>query len=152
VPQKSPSEESPSIALPQTLTKRARILLAEDDAEVRAALEDLLRLVGYDVYTVENGGELLDYLASWILDDTEEAPADVIVTDIRMPGFSGLSILEGLRARGWRVPVMVMSAFGDDEVRERVRRLGAAVFVAKPFDPEDVERAVEQLVECAEAP
>jgi CheY-like chemotaxis protein len=130
-----------------TERRAPRILLAEDDDDIRSSLEDLLRLGGYDVYTVGNGGELLDYLAAWILGDTAENPADVIVTDIRMPGFSGLSILEGLRARGWQLPVVVMSAYGDDEVRERVRRLGAAVFVAKPFEPLAVERAVEALAD-----
>lgn len=140
-----PSEaRSHSIRRPDS-GRVCRILLAEDDDEIRGALEDLLRQGGYEVYTVGNGGELLDYLASWILDDAAEDPADVIITDVRMPGFSGLSILEGLRARGWRLPVIVISAFGDEEVRERVARLGDALFVQKPFEPLAVERAVQTL-------
>jgi CheY-like chemotaxis protein len=119
--------------------------LAEDDDEIRRALESLLRVDGYHVHAVENGGELLDYLSAWILGDTDETPADVIIADIRMPGFNGLTILEGLRARGWKLPVIVMSAFGDDEIRKRVRELGGAVFFSKPFEPVDLERAVEEL-------
>jgi len=129
--------------------RSARILLAEDDEEIRRALESLLSFDGYDVRAVDNGGELMDYLSSWILGDTDEAPADVIITDIRMPGFNGLSILEGLRARGWTLPVIVISAFADREIRERVQRLGGAVFLAKPFEPGDLERAVEELYEQA---
>ncbi len=129
--------------------RSARILLAEDDEEIRRALESLLSFDGYEVRSVDNGGELMDYLSSWILGDTDEAPADLIITDIRMPGFNGLSILEGLRARGWTLPVIVMSAFADREIRERVARLGGAVFFAKPFEPGDLERAVEELYEQA---
>jgi CheY-like chemotaxis protein len=129
--------------------RSARILLAEDDDEIRRALERLLSFDGYQVFAVENGGELLDYLSSWILGDTSEVPADVIITDVRMPGFNGLSILEGLRARGWTLPVIVISAFADPEIRERVERLGGAVFFAKPFEPLDLERAVEELYEQA---
>jgi DNA-binding response OmpR family regulator len=130
-------------------SRSARILLAEDDEEIRGALERLLAFDGYEVLAVDNGGELLDYLSGWILGDTDEAPADVIITDIRMPGFNGLSILEGLRARGWTQPVIVMSAFGDEEIRERVERLGAAIFFPKPFEPSELERAVERLSERA---
>lgn len=125
--------------------RSARILLAEDDEEIRRALESLLSFDGYEVLAVDNGGELMDYLSSWILGDTDEAPADVIITDIRMPGFNGLSILEGMRARGWTLPVIVISAFGDRDTRERVERLGGAVFFAKPFEPIELERAVEEL-------
>jgi CheY-like chemotaxis protein len=125
--------------------RSARILLAEDDEEIRRALASLLSFDGYQVLAVDNGGELMDCLSGWILGDTDEAPADVIITDIRMPGFNGLSIVEGLRARGWTLPVIVISAFGDREIRERVERLGGAVFFAKPFEPLDLERAVEDL-------
>ena len=130
-------------------SRSARILLAEDDDEIRRALESLLSFDGYQVYAVENGGELMDYLSGWILGDTDETPADVIITDIRMPGFNGLTILEGLRARGWKLPVIVISAFGDDEIRRRVQNLGGAVFFSKPFEPVDLERAVEELYEQA---
>jgi CheY-like chemotaxis protein len=126
-------------------SRSARILLAEDDDEIRRALESLLSFDGYQVYAVENGGELMDYLSGWILGDTDDKPADVIITDIRMPGFNGLTILEGLRARGWKLPVIVISAFGDDEIRRRVQNLGDAVFLSKPFEPVDLERAVAEL-------
>jgi CheY-like chemotaxis protein len=122
-----------------------RILLAEDDHDVRIGLARLLLFDGHDVYAVCNGAELLDELAAWILEEQPEPPVDVIVTDIRMPGLNGLNIVEGLRANGWDQPIIVISAFADDATRERIRQIGGVEFLAKPFDPGALERAVEQL-------
>jgi DNA-binding response OmpR family regulator len=126
-------------------SRKLRILLAEDDFEVRHSLARLLAFDGYDVQCVATGGELLDVLAGAILDDPSGAPMDLIITDMRMPGFNGLAIVEGLRANGWRHPVIVISAFGDTTTRDRVRRLGRAEFFPKPFDPAGLERAIEEL-------
>jgi CheY-like chemotaxis protein len=129
-----------------------RILLAEDDYELRDALHALLETDGYVVHTVPHGAAMLDFLASWILNQERAPPVDLIITDVRMPGLSGLSILEGLRANGWRTPVIVISAFGDDSMRARVQRLGSAAFFPKPFDPLALERAILQLSAPAPRP
>ncbi|MEZ4272172.1 MAG: response regulator [Myxococcota bacterium] len=128
-----------------TQPPRLRVLLAEDDYDIRESLSRLLEADGYEVLALSNGVELLDYLASWILDERQGSPADVIVTDIRMPGFNGLSIVEGLRAKGWLQPVIVMSAFGDDEIRHRVSRMGKATFFAKPFNPVELEKTITEV-------
>lgn len=120
--------------------------MAEDDDDTRMALAQLLELDGYEVVTVPSGADLLDKLASWILEESSKPPADVIVTDVRMPGFNGLNIAEGLRANGWTLPILVMSAFADPEMRRRVRNMGAAALLAKPFDPRALEHAIVDLV------
>jgi CheY-like chemotaxis protein len=125
--------------------RRVRVLLAEDDQDVRYGLARILSIDGYEVHAVASGAELLDALAAWILSEEKEPPADVIVTDVRMPGFNGLNIVEGLRANGWDQPVVVMSAFGDDTMRERIRKMGGVEFLEKPFDPEELEKALEEL-------
>jgi two-component system response regulator MprA len=117
---------------------RGRVLLAEDDADLRVGLARLLRRDGHEVCEVSDGSRLLEQLASWLLDGGR-APADVIVTDVRMPGINGLSIVEGLRAGGYEQPIVVISAFGDDEMRERLSRLGRVSFLPKPFDPLELE-------------
>jgi CheY-like chemotaxis protein len=126
--------------------RRPRILLAEDDHDVRVALAHLLELAGYDVSPVANGAEMLDVLAASILLEADASPPDIIITDVRMPGFNGLSIVEGLRANGWTQPVIVISAFGDENMKERISRMDHTAFFAKPFDPEKLERALLQLM------
>lgn len=118
-----------------------RVLLAEDDGDVRAGLARLLRHDGYDVVEVSDGAQLLEVVAGWLTGESPSCP-DVIVTDVRMPGFSGLSVIEGLRAGGMRQPVIVMSAFGDARMRERIERLSEVRFLAKPFDPAELESAL----------
>jgi CheY-like chemotaxis protein len=125
-----------------------RVLVAEDDDDIRDTVRDLLECDGYDVSCVASGGDLLAYLSSWILDEptARTAPADVIVTDVRMPGFNGLNIVEGLRAKGFRQPIVIMTTFSDDAMRARVSKLGSAALVDKPFDPETFERVVAGLL------
>ena len=125
-----------------------RVLLAEDDHDVRIGLTRLLQFSGYEVRAVSNGADLLDVLTSWILSDQVDPPADIIVTDVRMPGFNGLNLVEGLRESGWKQPIIIISAFGDDLLLERVRRLGQDVeFMPKPFDPALLERTLVALTE-----
>lgn len=126
--------------------RRPRILLAEDDHDVRVAITQLLELGGYEVMAVANGAEMLDVLAASILLEADASPPDIIITDVRMPGFNGLSIIEGLRANGWTQPVIVISAFGDENMRDRIGRMENTAFFPKPFEPEQLERALLQLM------
>jgi CheY-like chemotaxis protein len=125
---------------------RPLILLAEDDLDVQGALIEFLEMSGYDVVAVNNGSDMLDALARAAAEEDREA--DLIITDVRMPGFNGLSIAEELRADGWTQPIIIISAFGDDVIRERIRRMeGATEFFPKPLDPLRLERALQDL--CA---
>ena len=66
---------------------------------------------------------------------------DAIVSDVRMPGHSGLEMLAALRRAGWTTPVVLITAFGDRWVHDQARQLGAAAVLDKPFDI-DALRAV----------
>ncbi|MBL9037095.1 MAG: response regulator [Archangium sp.] len=133
------------IAIPWLPTPRVRVLLAEDDADVRQALSRLLRRDGYVVRTVNNGQALVNVLSPWILGESEP-PADLIVTDMRMPGFNGLSVVEGLRACGWWQPVLLISAFADEHVQQRISSMKDVAFLPKPFDDVDLENALSKLL------
>ena len=111
-----------------------RVLLAEDDQDIREALVAVLEAEGCDVLAVVNGSELLERLGNWLLEEASEPPADVIITDVRMPGFNGLSIIDGLRAYGWPLPVIVISAFADDEMRTKIADIRSAALMEKPLD------------------
>jgi DNA-binding response OmpR family regulator len=66
---------------------------------------------------------------------------DLILTDVHMPGCSGLDVIEVLRDADWKTPVIVMTAFGDDETRARAEQLGA-VMLEKPFRLDSLRAAV----------
>lgn len=114
----------------------ARILLADDDQDLREALELVLRRRGYEVQAVASGIGLVDRLASALLDG-QKSPVDAIITDVRMPGCNGLNVVEGLRANGLDLPIIVISAFGDEDMRARIAQLPDVHLMEKPFrDPE----------------
>jgi DNA-binding NtrC family response regulator len=124
---------------------RPWVLLAEDDREMRRGLAWGLRKDGYEVLEFKDGFKLTDYLVDALMEDPEDV-ADVIVSDIRMPGTSGLQILEGLRAFGVATPVILITAFGDPTTHDEATRLHACV-LDKPFDLEDLLAAVKRALE-----
>ena len=115
---------------------RPRILLAEDDDETRSGLAELLCAAGFDVDPVASGTEMLEALASRDLGGPE-CP-DIIVTDVIMPGFSGINVIEELRAEGWHQPIVVISGYDRDTVTSRISPLRDVQFLAKPLDPPEV--------------
>jgi DNA-binding response OmpR family regulator len=116
-------------------------LVAEDDDEMRKWVAEALGHDGYEVLCVKDGGRLLVTLAQAIREETLKELADLIVSDVRMPICSGMQILEQLRAAHRRLPVILMTAFGDETMRDRARSLDA-VLLDKPFELEDLRRAV----------
>ncbi len=117
----------------QSPSEPRHLLLAEDDDELRWSLTKLLEADGYLVTAVASGTEVLEHLGGKMLFDEAFTPPDVIVSDVRMPGVSGLSVLEGVRQRGWKTPVVLITAFGDEDVRAKAARLDATV-LSKPID------------------
>jgi CheY-like chemotaxis protein len=124
-----------------------RVLLAEDDVELRSSLTRLLKLEGYEVLSVATGGQMLQRVSAWVLGRNGASMPDVIITDVRMPGISGLSIVQGLRASGWRQPIIVMSAFGDDELRNEVSTIERTEFLDKPIEPAELRAMLARLLD-----
>ncbi len=122
-----------------------RILLAEDDPDMRSLIAETMRRDGYEVIEAETGGTLLLLLAGQ--DAGLGAPdlVDLVISDVRMPVCSGSQILEKLRSANSKTPVILMTAFGDAAVREHTERLGAVLF-DKPFAIAEVRAAVTFLL------
>src|SRR5690606_14560753 len=80
--------------------RRPRVLLAEDDDDVRFALSDLLQARGYEVIAVSSGRAVLEHIGAAILLERRDDPPDCIISDVRMPGLTGLQLLESMRSRG----------------------------------------------------
>jgi DNA-binding response OmpR family regulator len=120
-----------------------RVIVAEDDDEMRLIVVDALRKDGYDVCEAPDGTHLIAHITAECLH--REAAVDLIISDIRMPGCSGLRILECLRQARWTAPMILMTAFGDDETRAEAAQLGAILF-DKPFAIDDLRTAVLNLL------
>lgn len=118
---------------------KLRVLVAEDDPDMRALVRTALAADGHDVIEAANGREALDLLSPLHLGSAR--PPDVIVTDVRMPGVSGFSLVSGLRACGWTTPMIIMSAHGEG-LHEEAKRVGADAVFAKPFEIDDLRTAV----------
>jgi two-component system response regulator AtoC len=107
-----------------------RVLVVDDERNIRQSIERYLKMEGIDAVTAENGLSAQRLLG-------EEAFAAGII-DLRMPGMDGLALLRWLREEGQRLPVIMISAYG--EIRDAVEamKLGAEDYVVKPFDPEEL--------------
>jgi len=123
--------------------RRAHVLVAEDDDAMRELLEEALGRHGYEVATVEDGFELGDYLE--LAQSGQGRIPDAIVTDVRMPGRTGLDALASFVPAA-RCCVVVISAFADAETKAAARRIGAAVVLEKPFEVEALTSALEALL------
>ena len=118
-------------------TSQRQILIVEDDSTIRSVLADLFAFEGYGVATAANGREALAIV--------ERSTIDVLLTDLAMPVMDGWVLGRMLRARGSRIPIIVMTATARD-LAEEARELDAAAYLVKPFDLGTVVAVVAQTI------
>lgn len=108
----------------------ARVAIVDDHDAVRGAVSSLLRSSGYTVTEFDSAESLL----------TSGAQHDYhcIISDLQMPGMSGLELLEHLRRNGCGVPLIMLTAFPEPAVRQRAQQGGAAAFLSKPFQCDEL--------------
>jgi CheY-like chemotaxis protein len=117
-----------------------KVLVADDDPDMRELVATTLRADGYDVREAADGNELLERLEQ-AFDDPGIRP-DVVLTDVMMPGLSGLGVLEALRRAQLHFPVVLMTVLKDPSVHIVAKRLGAVGVLGKPFDVDDLRTAI----------
>ena len=122
------------------------ILLAEDDEEMRGLLALMLRKKGYRVFECNDGVSLLDMLSPYFLPDEEHENFDLIISDIRMPGVTGMEILTGANELDDFPPIILITAFGDKEIHMQADRLGAVALFDKPFDIDEMMKKVAEIL------
>ena len=108
------------------MTKATIVFVVDDDPSARTGLARLLRAAGYDIRDFATADEFLEALGP-------EA-SGCLVLDARMPGLSGEELQEELKARGVDLPIIVVTADGDEETRRKALRMKAAGFFRKPVD------------------
>jgi CheY-like chemotaxis protein len=117
-----------------------QLLVADDSETVLLMLQRRLEMEGYDVVTATDGVEALERLS-------ELAPKepDIILLDAMMPNMSGTEVLEEIRGKGSKVPIVMISAHLDAQEPDRMRSLGATDCIPKPFEWEDLIAKIEEL-------
>jgi DNA-binding response OmpR family regulator len=114
------------------------VLLAEDDHEMRRMLAGALRREGYAVREARDGDELLEQVRSSVLQSDGGTTVDLVISDVRMPGPSGLDVLRIIRAQDCAVPVILITAFGDADLHRTAQECGATLVLDKPFEVGDL--------------
>lgn len=141
-----PRAESPAdfrdASRSESPASKAPVWVVDDDRAIRWVLSRALERAGHATRTFENGSAVLEKLEAVKLGETEE-PA-VILSDIRMPGLSGVELVERLNTALPQVPVLIMTAFSDLESAVSAYRSGAFEYLTKPFDIEKVLELVER--------
>lgn len=135
------------LSTPRIAGRPARILLAEDDREMRELLAATLRADGYEVIESSNGFDMLQEIEI-LLFRGEPVPMDLIVSDERMPGMMGLEALAHVRDAQWPTPFILITGFGDRDTHAEADRLGASAVFDKPFDLDDLRWKVNELLDA----
>ena len=119
-----------------------RILVADDEKNIRDTIVDFLKLEGIEACAAENG------LSARRMLETEVFRAAVI--DLRMPHIDGLSLLKWIQEEGPAIPVIIISAYGDIKDAVEAMKIGAQDYIVKPFDPEELIIRIKRIIENQE--
>ncbi len=115
-----------------------KILVVDDEQPIRETLDMFLREKGYEVVTSEDGGQGLEAVQS-------ERP-EMVILDIRLPGMSGLEVLQRIVGMGKGIPVIMITAYHDMETTIQAMKLGAYEYIHKPIDVDELEIAIDKVV------
>lgn len=120
---------------------RGRILVADDEPHIRRILVTLLEVAGFQVDQAEDGTQAMESLVG-------DTSYQIALLDIMMPGYTGLEVLQKVRALPHRkdLPMVILTAKGQDADREAAFRFGASDFVTKPFSPKKLLARIDQLL------
>jgi CheY-like chemotaxis protein len=127
------------------MSAQRKVLVVDDDPVVGESFNRVLSGKGYAVITAENGQEAMAKL--------ESEQYDVVFTDLRMPGMTGLEVAERVKARQPWTPVVIVTGYGSQRSEERARAAGVSDFLHKPLSPDMIEdSAARALSQPATAP
>ncbi len=122
------------------------ILVIEDDAEMRRLIAHTLERAGYAVVTARSGSDAVDWLGLCVFDGSLANVPALIVSDIRLPDFSGLELLEVMISALEDVPMVLITGFPSRETYAEAFELGAVRVLEKPFDLADLLAAVRSVL------
>ncbi len=120
---------------------QAMIAIVDDDDVVREAMKSLMRSLGYNVSTFGSAEEFLN--------SEQISRTPCLITDLHMPGLSGLDLQDRLIATGHRFPIIFITGYPDENVRAHAMKAGAIGFLSKPFNNDDLLGYIERALKAA---
>ena len=123
---------------------RKHILLVDDDLNLLHSLEFILEAADFRVTTETNGQKALEKVISTGNDKANSI--DLLITDMQMPGLTGLQLIDELRRMNFSIPVLVITAYGDSKMREELTRRGCPYRLDKPFCEEKLIQEVFKIL------
>jgi CheY-like chemotaxis protein len=119
-----------------------RILIVDDSPGTRSAFRIGLTSMGYQIATAANGKEALRMLSENV--DSDERP-DLLLTDLRMPQMNGMELIHTVRKLLPNLPAVLMSAYGDEGIKQKAARLQRCRYLDKPFTAEDLVEVIQAM-------
>lgn len=120
------------------MTHKPLIAVVDDDQSVREALENLISSVGFEVKSFASSEDFLD--------SDPQLQTDCAILDVRLPGMSGVEVQRRLAADGQNIPVIIITAQGDDKTQDEAIAAGAIAFLKKPVKEEVLLTALESAL------
>lgn len=115
-----------------------KILIVDDQFGIRILLNEVLQKEGYDTFQAANGIQALEIV--------KEHSPDLVLLDMKIPGMDGIEILERMKEVEQDIRVIIMTAYGELDMIQKAKDLGALTHFSKPFDIEDIRRAVKERI------
>ncbi|WML46264.1 response regulator [Neobacillus sp. PS3-40] len=115
---------------------KAKILIVDDQFGIRILLNEVFQKEGYNTYQAANGLQALDVV--------KKHDPDLVLLDMKIPGMDGLEILKRMRVLDKDIRVIIMTAYGELDMIQEAKELGAIMHFAKPFDIDDIRAAVKK--------
>ncbi|MGD6943665.1 response regulator [Cytobacillus gottheilii] len=115
---------------------KGKILIVDDQFGIRILLNEVLQKEGYETFQAANGVQALDIVA-------KHTP-DLVLLDMKIPGMDGIEILKRMRVDNKEIRVIIMTAYGELDMIQEAKDLGALTHFAKPFDIDDIRAAVKK--------
>ncbi len=121
------------------MDEKQSILLVDDDQEFRKAMKKMFERSGYSVTLAADGQEALNILS--------EETFDLIISDLRMPNLNGMQLMEELKKKGVKIPVIFITAFGEVESYMDLMNLGAFEYINKPVKGQEILNVARKALE-----
>jgi DNA-binding response OmpR family regulator len=138
---------NPDVETQRSLEKKTAptVLLAYPYSELRCIAASALRRDGFKVHVVNDGTNVLDWLAEAIIGNSDLVKPNLIIADISLPGRKGIDLLADLRYAGWTTPFILLAKAGESRLVSEAQKLGKVAVFESPFDLDDFRTAVSVL-------
>lgn len=115
-----------------------KILIVDDQYGIRILLTEVLQKEGYTTFQAANGFQAIDI--------TKEQAPDLVLLDMKIPGMDGIEILKRLKQHDETIKVIIMTAYGELDMIQEAKELGALTHFAKPFDIDEIRKVVREYI------